>query len=92
MGDLGTAIITAMRDQGWLLISGTNTLACYPPTRDGESLKSMVVPTVLLQQGNERRLGVLLLSLIAVYGLQWPWPPEPSDGAQGGETPRLDWW
>lgn len=92
MGDLGLAIITAMRDQGWLIVSRANVIVAYPPIRPGEPLRSMVIPTVLLQPGEERRLGTLLLSLIAVYGLEWPWPPEPSDGAQGGETPRLDWW
>jgi len=88
MTKLGTRILTAMRDQGWLVVvreddDGVEYLHTIS-TLGGERL----VPTKLLKDESlERKLRIILMAWIVVDGLWWPWPPDHEDGIHG-EQPR----
>lgn len=84
MGALGTAILNAMRDQGWMVLIIDGTVFMTPP--DG---RQRFVPVELFQEGKERHLRRVLLHWIIWDGLQWPWPPDHYEGVHG-EVPRSE--
>ncbi|UUV34368.1 hypothetical protein NQK81_13235 [Amycolatopsis roodepoortensis] len=71
MNELGSAILNAMRDQGWMVTFQGPVVAAFP--HGGEIV---VLPLVLFTEVDEQRLRIILMSLIVVHGLQWPWPPD----------------
>jgi hypothetical protein len=82
---LGTAILTAMAQQGWIITSGEKTIAAINP----QSGTGFIVPVALLNdEANEPGLRLVLLSLIVEGGLEWPWPPDLWESIHG-ELPRI---
>lgn len=84
MGELGTAILNAMRDQAWLVVIGEELVLAVPPVGPAAGF-----PVLLFEAGEERRLRVVLLNLIVTHGLQWPWPPDHREEVHG-EVPRSE--
>lgn len=84
MGELGTAILNAMRDQAWLVTINEVFVIAVPPVGPAAG-----VPVQLFEAGEERRLRVVLLNLIVTHGLQWPWPPDHREEVHG-EVPRSE--
>lgn len=88
MSPLGTAMLNAMRDQGWLVViddTGEETLVF---TRSAQMTFSLV-PFVLFQEEDDERLRYVLLVYIVDHGLLWPWPPDHRDEVHG-EVPRSE--
>ncbi|MDQ0376638.1 hypothetical protein [Amycolatopsis thermophila] len=84
MGELGTAIILAMRDQGWTVVIIDATVFLETPAGKGR-----FAPIELFQDEHERYLRRVLLTWIVWDGLQWPWPPDHHQGIHG-EVPRSE--
>ncbi|MCG3757380.1 hypothetical protein [Amycolatopsis sp. Poz14] len=84
MGELGIAILLAMRDQGWLIAFHEEGMTTVSP---GGAART--VPTSLLGPENEWKLRYVLMAWIAVDGLAWPWPPD-HDELIRGEVPPSD--
>jgi hypothetical protein len=84
MGELGIAILNAMRDQGWFVMFGEKYMTAVPPEGPGAAL-----PVQLFDQGQETRLRIILLNLIVTHGLVWPWPPDHREEVHG-EVPRSE--
>lgn len=82
MGELGTEVLNAMRDQGWLVIPDVKSVLCESPNGT-----SNIFPIEMFQSGNEQFLRAALLVLIIADGLQWPWPPDHREEVNG-EVPR----
>lgn len=82
MSDLGKAILLAMRDQGWMITTVDAVMRCASP----EGGPAVFLPVTLIHEEDEHRMRVILLSLIVVYGLVWPWPPDLYPDVHG-ETP-----
>lgn len=74
MSPLGTAILTAMRDQGWLVVIDDMGEEALVFTRSAQMTFNLV-PFSVFQDQDERRLRYVLLAYIVVHGLIWPWPP-----------------
>lgn len=81
MNPLGTAIMVAMRDQGWLIMSSpsNDAIAAISPVTGNVN----VVPSVLLNEPDETRLRIVLMALVVAEGLMWPWPPDHDDTIHG---------
>lgn len=81
MNNLGIAVLNAMREQGWMVLVQEEVVAAFP--HGGEVV---VVPLVLFEEVDSGRLRIILMSLVVVHGLQWPWPPDHRPEING-ETP-----
>lgn len=84
MGELGTAIILAMRDQNWTVIPMDAQVYIESPKGNGR-----FAPIELFQAKYERNLRRVLLTWIVFEGLHWPWPPDHREEVHG-EVPRSE--
>lgn len=73
---LGAEVLTALEEQSWTVAVGADeVLAASPLVGAG-----WVFPVELIEhEENEFALRLLLLQMVVLGGLVWPWPPEIED-------------
>jgi hypothetical protein len=76
MGELGQAVIAALRDQGWQAVVMGDEVYVAPPAQHGE-----FVPVGLFEAEDDFDLRLLVALWSMERGFVWPWPPdlEPED-------------
>lgn len=86
MSPLGTAMLNAMRDQGWLVVIDDTGEDHWVFTRSTNGTVRLV-PLELFQEEDVRRLRLVLLAYCVTDGLLWPWPPDHRDDVAGEVPP-----
>jgi hypothetical protein len=76
MNNLGERLMVALAEQGWLVVIAGADVLVAEPIRGREVILGL--EWFLIEDDSE--LAMTILGLVVVYGLVWPWPPEPEDG------------
>lgn len=76
MNKLGERLMVALAEQGWLVVIVGADVLVAEPIRGREVILGL--EWFLIEDDSE--LAMTILGLVVVYGLVWPWPPEPEVG------------
>lgn len=71
MGELGQAVMVALREQGWTAVVMGDEVYVAPPQQHGE-----FVPVALFKDEDDYSLRVLVALWVIERGFIWPWPPD----------------
>lgn len=84
--ELGTQILNAMREQGWLVVPDEESGVVILSAPGG---RVTAAPLPVFTNPDTGQLRTVLLVWIVADELQWPWPPDFDEDIRGGESPPV---